>query len=64
MAEQTVRVVTHEQYGRGYTVIKINEIPNTEQKPFKLIRKLPDGNYLVENPMPTNLNNGDSDAKD
>lgn len=46
------RIVTPGQYRKGYTIFKINEIPNTEQRQFKLIRKLRDGNYLVEEPTP------------
>lgn len=45
--EYKYRVVTPEQFQQGYKEFRINEIPNVIEHQFKLIRKLPSGNYQV-----------------
>ena len=41
------RVVTEEQYGQGYLVRNGMVV---QMRPYELIRKLPDGTYLVRAP--------------
>ena len=41
------RVVTEEQYGQGYLV---RDGMVVQMRPYELIRKLPDGTYLVRAP--------------
>ena len=41
------RVVTEEQYGQGYLV---RDGMVVQRRPYELIRKLPDGTYLVRAP--------------
>lgn len=41
------RVVTAEQYGQGYLV---RDGMVVQMRPYELIRKLPDGTYLVRAP--------------
>jgi hypothetical protein len=44
------RVVTEEQYGQGYLV---RDGMVVQMRPYELIRKLPDGTYLVRAPDTT-----------
>ncbi len=43
------RVVTPEQYGQGYLE---RDGMVVKKRPYELIRRLPDGNYLVRAPEP------------
>lgn len=55
----TELVVTPEQYRDGYHChphVRLGEnVIRFESRPFKLIRKLDDGNYLVEDPHEPDL---------
>jgi hypothetical protein len=46
-----MKVITPEQYREGYAQLTgLHTLPNVVDKSYELIRKLPDGNYLVKNP--------------
>jgi hypothetical protein len=49
-SNEPYRIIAPEQYQQGYKEYLGMQIPNVEEHKFKVIRRLEDGNYLVENP--------------
>ena len=47
---EVYRIVTPKQLKEGYKQYHRDQVPNVTQHQFKVLEKLPDGNYLVVNP--------------
>jgi hypothetical protein len=51
--DEQYRIVTPEQFRDGYKIYHKGQVPNVTSHPFISIRKLPNGNYVVEEPKTT-----------